>query len=282
MLRAALVIIAIISVGAVPNARAEDQLNGRYFGVDEGAGASVTIVPDANGYTGTFFDPQGNSQSFEADAVGDAAEAVLDMDQRPVLLRMAPLPYGAQVSIIPFSADGNLILESSRSLVFLREGTQVPELPSDFVEAPRENCQRIAGYSFLNSYQFWEPNGVVNGYVCLPERMRRLIEFFPAVHLDVIWKLCLSPGGDRALGRALKTAGVNCSEVLDGLASIQRRGQFDQYKQSVEAERQSLRMSIRCADGYLESKEACEEASVALSEAAASLRTAAMFLNRWR
>ena len=32
--------------------------------------------------------------------IPDAAEAVLDMDGRTVLLRMVPLPYGAQVSLV--------------------------------------------------------------------------------------------------------------------------------------------------------------------------------------
>lgn len=263
-------------------AHAADQLNGRYYGIDDAAGASVSIAPDADGFSGVFFDPLGNSQEFKADAVDDAAEAVLDMDQRTILLRMAPLPYGAQISLIPFDESGNLILENSRSLVFLREGTQVPQAPADFVDAPRDDCRRIAGYSFLTSYQFWEPQGVVNGYLCLPEKMRRLIEFFPEVQLDVLWKLCLSPGADLALGRALKTAGLGCPEVLDGLATIQRQGRFDQYKQRVEAQRLSLRMSIRCADGYLASKEDCDAAARRLSQAAVSLRTPAMFLSEWR
>ncbi|MEM7190905.1 MAG: hypothetical protein AAF439_14945, partial [Pseudomonadota bacterium] len=77
-------------------ANAADQLNGRYYGIDDAAGASVSIAPDADGFSGVFFDPLGNSQEFKADAVDDAAEAVLDMDQRTILLRMAPLPYGAQ------------------------------------------------------------------------------------------------------------------------------------------------------------------------------------------
>ena len=116
-------VLAVILAGLVAIAgtsvSAADRLNGRYIGIDEGAGASINITPDANGYSGTFFDPQGNSQNFKADAVDDAAEAVLDMDQRTILLRLAPLPFGAQVSIIPFDEAGNLVLENSRRGTFL-------------------------------------------------------------------------------------------------------------------------------------------------------------------
>ena len=61
-------------------ATATEVLNGRYIGVQDAAGASILISPDAEGFSGTFFDPFGRSQDFDADKVGDTAEAVLDMD----------------------------------------------------------------------------------------------------------------------------------------------------------------------------------------------------------
>ena len=263
-------------------ARAAEVLNGLYFGVDDAAGASIRISPDNQGFSGQFFDRFGNSQSFEADRVEDAAEAVLDMDGQTVLLRMAPLPFGAQVSLIPFKADGNLALEFARSLSFLKEGTKVPELPTDFSAAPRSDCASFAGNSFLASYQFWEPSGVVNGYVCLPERFRTLMKLFPAVQLDVIWKLCLAPGADRALAIALKGSGVDCTMVRQGIASAQRKGRFDFYKSMVTGERDALKTSVRCADGYTETKGTCERAANRLKEAAISLRTPAMVLQQVR
>ena len=195
-------VAALCWLTAAGAAFAADELNGKYYGIDEGAGASVTVKPDRDGFSGTFFDRHGKSQSFKADRVDDnAAEAVLDMDGRTVLLRMAPLPYGAQVSLIPFDADGNLQLEFSLSLAFLREGMRLPSAPAEFVPAPRDNCQMIAGNAFLASYQFWEPQGVVNGYTCLPSRFQRLMKMFPAVQLDVLWKLCLAPNGGPVPGR---------------------------------------------------------------------------------
>ena len=278
---AALLMILLWAVAPL-SSQAAEALNGLYFGVDDAAGASIRIEPDSQGFSGTFFDRNGNSQSFEADRVEDAAEAVLDMDGQAVLLRMAPLPFGAQVSLIPFNSEGNLELEYARSLGFVREGTSLPELPADFVSAPREGCERIAGNSFLSSYQFWEPSGVVNGYVCLPERFRTLMRMFPAVQLDVIWKLCLAPRADRALAFALKNQGVDCKGVLAGIASAQRNGRFNQYKGEVTSERNSLQTSVRCADGYLESKETCEAAARTLKSNAISLSNAAMVLGRYQ
>ena len=277
-----LVVVLVACGGTIFNASAQETLKGRYFGVDEAAGASITIAPDDEGFRGTFFDPQGNSQDFEADRVDDAAEAVLDMDNRTVLLRMAPLPFGAQVSLVPFDQNGNLILEASRSLGFIREGVRLPEMPTDFIEAPRSPGQTVAGNAFISSYQFWEPSGVANGYVGLPDRFRTLMRMFPAVQLDVIWKLCLAPGADQALGVALRGQGVACPEVLDGIANAQRRGRFNSYKDEVESERRSLRMSVRCADGYVESKENCDAAARRLSQQAISMRTAAMVLQGYR
>lgn len=263
------------------SASAQDRLNGTYFGIDDAQGARIDIRPDAGGYRGTFHDPRGRSQSFEADAVDDAAEAVLKMDGRPVLLRIAPLPYGAQVSLVPFDGRGELDLQASRSLGFLREGVRVPEAPADFVGAPPANCQRVAVYSFLVSYQFWSPAGVRNGYLCLPERARTLMRFFPAVQLDVIWKVCLAPENGPALSLALQRAGVACPEVIDTFANMQRTNNFPRYKNEVEAERRVLTQVARCGEGYVETKGDCQRAAAQLKDAAVSLRTPAMVLQKY-
>lgn len=274
--------MALVIWSSAAVATAQEMLNGRYFGVDDASGATIDISPDSEGYRGVFYDPHGASQPFEADRIDDSAEAVLDMDGRTVLLRMAPLPYGAQVSLVPFDQNGNLVLRDSRSLGFVREGIRLPEKPLDFMAAPRTPGQRIAGNAFLASYQFWDPTGVLNGYLGLPDRFRTLMRMFPAVQLDVIWKICLAPGANQGLAIALRGQDVSCPEVIDGIAAAQRTNRFDTYKAEVESERRSLHMSVRCADGYVESKADCDAAARRLSQHAVSMRTASMVLREIR
>ncbi|MEL6998491.1 MAG: hypothetical protein AAFP68_09540 [Pseudomonadota bacterium] len=268
-------LIVVVLWAAGPPVRAADSLNGSYFGVDDADGASILIEPDSGGFQGVFYDRLGNSQRFEADRMDEIAEGILDMDGRTVLLRMAPLPYGAEVAIIPFDGNGQLILEASRMLNFVRQGVNLPDLPAEYREAPRTPGERVAANSFLASYQFWEPVGVVNGYLGLPERFLPLVRMFPAVQLDIIWKLCLAPSADQALALALRGQGVDCPGVLEAIASTQRNGRFKDYKAEVERDRETLRMVVRCADGYLQTKDECDQASEQLSQAAVSLRTAA-------
>lgn len=275
-----LVLVVCLAFG-MPLSVAAEALSGSYYGIDDAKGATIEIEPDPGGYTGTFFDRAGNNQGFEADRAGDSAEAVLDMGGQTVLLRMAPLPYGAEVALIPFNAQGELVIDAARVLNFVRQGTELPDLPSEFVPAPRDT-KRIAGNSFLASYQFWDPVGVRNGYLGLPDRFRTLLRLFPAVQLDVIWKLCLAPSADQALAEALRGQGVACREVVETIAEVQRTNRFGDYKSEVDGERASLRTSIRCADGYPETKSACDGAAKRLSEAAVSLRTAATVLTRYR
>ena len=272
----------LVSVLAPCVALAADALNGTYLGVDDAAGARIRIAPDAGGYSGTFHDPQGRSQSFNADRVEDAAETVLDMDGQTVLMRVAPLPFGAQVSIVPFRADGTLAFEFSRLLGFVREGVQLPERPENFMPAPSGPGQPVSGNAFVESYQFWDPSGVVNGFLGMPDQYRTIMRMFPAVQLDVIWKLCLAPRADQALAIALRGQGVACPEVVDTIARLQRANRFDEYKAEVEAERQALQTSVKCADGHVLSKSTCDAASRRLAEAAVSLRTAGMVLSKYR
>lgn len=277
-----LVVVFLALVLAPLAALAQDALSGTYLGVDDAQGARIVISPDPGGFSGTFHDPRGRSQPFRADRAGDVAEAVLDMDGQTVLMRIAPLPFGAQVSIVPFRGNGTLAPEYARALGFVREGTTLPEKPDAFLPAPTMPGQAVSANAFVESYQFWDAAGVANGYMGLPDRFRTLMRMFPAVQLDVIWKLCLAPRADAALAIALRGQGVSCAEVLDGIAQTQRTGRFDQYKAEVEAERQALQTTVRCGDGYVVSKRACDEASRRLAEAAVSLRTAGMVLSRYR
>ena len=272
-------LIVLLGSGA---AAAAEELSGFYYGVADATGASIEIRPDSEGFLGTFFDAQGNSQAFEADRAGDIAEAVLDMDGRTVLMRMVPLPYGAEVTIIPFDAAGNLVIAAGRTLGFVRSGLTLPRPGPDFVVAPRDDRGRITANSFLASYEFWRPTGVRNGYLSLPERFRTVIRLFPAVQLDLIWKLCLAPAADRALAIALRGQGVACGEVIEGIAEAQRSGAFVNYKAEVAGQKATLRMTVRCADFYPESKQNCDRAALELGAQAISLETAGTVLARYR
>lgn len=263
-------------------ALAADVLDGTYLGIDEAEGARIRIAPDPGGYTGTFYDRQGNSQQFRADRIEDSAEAVLDMDGRTVLMRVAPLPFGAEVSIVPVRPDGTLAFELGRELDFVRQGVTLPDKPEAFLPAPVAPGQPVAGNAFLESYQFWEPTGVANAYLGLPDHIRTLIRMFPAVQLDVIWKLCLAPGAERALAMALRGQGVACAEVLEGIARTQRTNRFADYKAEVDVERRALQQAVRCGEGYVASKRDCDAAARRVAEAAISMRTAAMVLSRYR
>lgn len=274
--------LAVMLVLARPGAAGAAELSGSYYGVDEAAGATLQIAPAEGGYRGTFFDRHGNSQEFQAERDGDSAETVLDMDGRRVLMLVDPLPYGAKVALVPYSDDGRLEPGAGRLLDFVRDELELPDPGEDYFAPPQNARGRIAANMFLLSYAFWPPEGVKNGYLSLPPRFRALMRLFPAVQLDVIWKLCLAPDAGRALAEALRGQGVNCAEVVAGIASAQESGDFDGFKAEVRDQRERLRMNVRCADGYAESRQTCDRAARELSEQAVSLETAETVLARYR
>ena len=264
------------------NAVAQEALNGRYLGIGDAEGAVIEIAPDRGGYSGSYRDPVGATARFKADNIENTAETVLDMGGQTVLMRIAPLPYGAEVAVIPFGADGGLIIESSRLLDFLREGLSLPETPDQYIEPPRAGTRSVAANGFLLSYEFWPPAGVRDGYLALPDRFRTLMRMFPEVQVDVLWKLCLAPGAEPALAIALRGQGVQCDQIISMVKDLQRDGRFERYKDDVARARETLRQSVRCADGYVEARGVCAAAAKALSEAAISLQTAQNVVARWQ
>jgi hypothetical protein len=276
-----MVLAILLLLGVTGSAQAE-VLSGKYYGVDAAAGASIELRPDPDGYIGTFFDAKGKSQDFKADNHGGTAEAVLGMDGGTVLMRVVPLPYGAEVTLVPFDGNGNLEIPRGRRLSFVRIGLTLPQPGPDFINPPRDDRGRVTANGFLASYQFWDPTGVRNGYLSLADRSRTVIRLFPAVQLDVIWKLCLAPGADRALSIALRGQGVACDEVIETFAKAQLGGGFERFKDEVGAESAVLRLTVRCTEGYPESKPACDGAARDLARQAVSLDTAATVLSRYR
>ena len=109
-----------------------------------------------------------------------------------------------------------------------------------------------------------------------------MFKMFSAVQLDVIWKLCLADNANEALATALRGQGVTCRDVVPTIARTQNDGRFGDYKRTVLDESRDLRLVVRCADNYAESKETCDRAAKITARAATSLKTAATALGRYR
>ena len=281
MLRSLVILVTLCLFSTVP-ASAQDRLAGTYLGAKDAEGARLDIQPAEDGFSGTLYDARGNAQGFRADRIGETAEAVIDMGGGPVLMQVSPMPYGAEVAFVPIEPNGALNAARARVDNFVRPGLDVPEPPPGFLPPPVTPNTRITGNTFLQSYQFWSPVGVTNGYLSLPDRVRTLMRFFPAVQLDVIFKLCLAPQPNQALATALRGQGVACPQVVQAMAQAQRSGGFETYKTQVRGELEQLLDSVRCAEGYRESRTTCDRAARQLSQAAVSLRTAAHVLAQLR
>ncbi len=266
-------------LGAFTQVLAQEALSGTYEGVQEARGARIDIQPDGEGYTGTFYDAAGRSQRFEADKIGSTAHGVLDMDGGTVLLQVSPTRFGAEVILLPVTPQGEVEVARGRVEAFVRPGTILPEPPLGFLPAPLTQNTRITGNAFLTSYRLWGPAGVRNGYLALPDRVRTMMRFFPAVQLDVIHRLCQAPQPEGALAIALRGQGVSCPQVLKTLG---RSGRKAEYEGEVESQLETLLSSIRCGEGYRESKRTCDNAARQVSQAALSLQTAANVLARYR
>lgn len=269
-------------LGLVSGALAEDVLGGGYFGIGNADGMRLVISQDAGGFSGTLSDASGTSQPFSADAVGDSAETVVDLNGRPAFLRISPVPVGATVAWTPIDPTGVMLAAETQVLAFLKDGTALPDLPEEFVPPPSRPGALISGNAFLMSYSFWPPDGVVTGYEALPQKFRTLMRMFPLVQLDVIWKLCLAPDAGQAQAVALRGQGLTCDQVNAQFAAMQRDGRFDRFKDDADAERGRFVVTVRCADAYPMTKQQCDEAARYLATAAVSMETAATALSRYR
>ena len=278
----ALAALAVLTIAGAAGAAPSVILEGSYRGTGEAEGLAFEIAPDPGGFRGTWRGASG-AQAFLADRVGDVAEAVIDRGDETVLLRIAPQPYGAEAVLIPFLEDGRLDTARGRLLAFLGEGVRSARLPEGHALAPTGTRQgRITGTTFLRSYRWWRPPGVALGYLALSRDHRTLIRLFPAVQLDLIWKLCLASRADRAQGAVLRGADLGCADVTRGIAAAQAAGRYRAYRDAVAEARESLIVAMRCAQNERMAEGVCARSAERLAGAATSLETPASILARFR
>jgi len=263
-------------------AAAQVVLDGRYSGTGPAEGATLDIAPDVEGFAGALAMGGEPAQSFLADRRVDMAEAIVEVAGRVTLLQVLPQPFGAEVALIPIEPDGRPDLEDGRVLQFLREGERAVRYPEGYAFPPRSGRGRIAAQAFLVSYVYWRPPSVATGYASLAPRHRTLIRLFPAVQLDLAWRLCSAPGADQAVAMALRGESLDCRSVVDGLYAAQRAGRYAAFRSEVEEAAATLRTQVRCADGYVMDDAACARVARKLAEAASNLETAAAVLARYR
>ncbi|MGF1553187.1 MAG: hypothetical protein ACFBWO_11925 [Paracoccaceae bacterium] len=277
-LRHAASLITLLLVTAFVAPAVAATLDGRFYGVEAAEGAELILEARGDTVSGRLIDRGGQAQAFEAARVDGGAEARIVLDGREVLLRLDPLDFGALASVLPVGET-----EAAPALfTFVRRELSLPERPEGYLPPPARGTRATAALSFLRSYQFWPADAVRRGYEALSSRHRTLIALFPAVQLDLIWKLCRAAEPGRALGHALRGQGVGCGEVRETIAAAQATGRFDAYKAEVATELDILARAVRCADGYVESKAACDASAREIGRAATSLETAATVLSRYR
>ncbi|MEM7500245.1 MAG: hypothetical protein AAF371_19970 [Pseudomonadota bacterium] len=280
-LRRALLFLAMWCLAATA-AMAAGPLEGRFYGIDRAAGAQLSVSRGETGFEGTITDGAGASRGFSLQAESGGAAGMMRMDGRQVLMRLDPVEIGVEAVIVPVADGGKLLADQSQIFVFVRRDIELPDPPEGFISPPPPGQKRVSASGFLASYQFWSPESVRDGYAKLATRHRTLIRLFPAVQLDVIWKLCFAADATAELGTATRGQGVSCGEVREVISRAQAQGRFDDYKDEVNRQAEILIQAVRCGDNFVESKRTCDQAAIEVSRMATSLETAANVLERYR
>jgi len=256
------------------------QLSGRYDGIDNARGLTLTLSEAGGQVTGRIQAPDGSGENLSGRSVNGRFESVLTFQGRPGRARLTSKPVGISVVWSPLDASGSPAVGQEVLFVFRRGELTLPQRSAAFRPPPVEVGRNPNPLHFLNSYDFWEPEDVARVYPALRSRFRVLMEFHPALRVDIIWKLCQSEVASDALGSILRGTGVTCARVVQKITGSQSNGQFNTYKALVHRDRDAALYSIECAVG-IHTPETCAATAQLTQAAAVSTETVATVLQKF-
>ena len=273
-------VLALCAALLAPLAAAAQDLAGRYVGLEEARGMTLSLEEGGARDLRGAIDLGAGPVRFGAERVGPAAEAALTLPDGPAFLRVTPHPSGVIATIAPVGPGGVIAPGDPRAYAFVPEGTPMPELPARFLPEPDRPPRVIDAEAYVASYPFWSPRAAAWGYDAVAPRLRTVIRLFPLVQTDLLAKICRSPDRTPGIAEALSGQGVTCDAVARALAPGSAAAR--RLSRAAEEERAILLDALDCADDLTRTQDRCARAGRETARRAASIETVASVLRRYR
>lgn len=246
------------------------RLGGTYYGIDAAQGITLSLQPSGSGYSGSLTAGAGGQAGITARGEGLEAVGPLTLRGQPGTVRLSPRPLGLSMIWTPSGGGAPLVY------VFRSQAVDLPPVPAGY-QPPPPSGGRVDPVAFAYSYEFWPADDVGRTYDAMQDKYRVILRTYPAVHTDVLWKLCQADLAPTSLAAALRGQGVTCASLEAGLKRGQASGGFERFKERVRSEREDAVLAIECARG-IHTDQICASAAARTQRAAASLDTAAAFI----
>jgi|GEM_PF-1941782 len=260
-LAGAMAILALLMSPAL----AQQGLSGTYYGLDDARGLTIDLQESGRGATGRIAAPDGSGQAINGRREGTTIVSDLIFRGKRGTARMTPKGIG--LGFAWRSEDGS----ADVVFAFGRRGLELPPPSASYV--PESQLGRdVRPHVFVASYEFWSPDTVARHYQAMEEKYRAIVQLFPAVQTDLIWKLCQSANRPFGLGEALRGEGVTCEQVDQRLKQSQQTGGFNRFKRRVHTERADAERAVQCAQG-IHQPAVCARSARRTQQAAISLET---------
>lgn len=247
-------------------------LDGTFLGMDGAQGITISLSQGGRGYVGEINAAGGGRADINAALNGEEAEGPLVLQGRSGTMRLSPRPVGLSMVWTPDDGGTQLVY------AFRRQSVQLPSPPAGFVQPPAPGEKRINPIGFLHSYEFWDPNDVARAYDLMEDKYRVIMRTFPAVHGDILWKLCQAGRAPVSLGDALRGQNITCGSLNAKLRESQKTGGFGRFKRRVGLEKQDALLAVECARG-IHTAQICRDAASRTQRAATSIVTLTSILD---
>jgi len=248
-------LLILLLGGAFSPARSAS-LDGRYQGIADGAGMSLSLEELDGRVVGKLVMVEGEALALNGERSAKGAQGSLRIKgaaSDSAFFLLEERPRGVQILIMPARDDGTPDAAAGRQYSLLREGVGVNvPLPgnANAIPAPDKPVDVIA---FIDGYRNWSPRDGARLYATLDDQSRGVMLLFDFASADILWRLCEAQStGEvpaKVLHEALERQQTDCAQFLPIAKAAQKSSLYPEFLRRARFQMELVRATVLCHRG---------------------------------
>lgn len=250
-----IVLLILLLGGALSPARSAS-LDGRYQGIADGTGMSLSLEELDGRVVGKLVMVEGEALALNGERSAKGAQGSLRIKgavSDSAFFLLEERPRGVQILIMPARDDGTPDAAAGRQYSLLREGIGVNVPLPDNTKAMPAPDKPVDVIAYIDGYRSWSPRDGARLYAVLDDQSRGVMLLFDFASADILWRLCEAHSTGEVpanvLHEALERQQTDCVQFLPVAQAAQKSSLYPEFLRRARFQMELVRATVLCHRG---------------------------------